>query len=337
MAFLINTIISLLFEIVLHHYSTLRQLLHNAKPKRTVPTATASTPNSSTTRAISCPYTYLLDIYGPHHFEKIISHLRPGLPKQDPYLHALALEVLDAVHFGAILVDDVTDNSVLRKGQPAAHHVYGPSETINRAYLVILNVVMKCQRERPELVPFILECVTEIHQGQDDSLVWRRDGFPFASHADFSEAQQRYRKCALMKTGAMFKLVGQLITCSHELDDLMNEYGWYCQLQNDCKNVFSADVVTAKGALAEDLINGEYSYPILVGFYASAGAKNAIEDVFERRRNGEERSEAVLHKAVRALQSEEVRSACLKELDEARRRNQHFAVLWGRHEAMSLS
>lgn len=118
-----------------------------------------------TKRAFECPYEYLLHTYGPHHFKNIISFLRPNLKETDPQLFDLALEVLDAVHFGAILVDDVTDNSKLRKGQPAAHHIYGSSEVVNRAYLVILNAMMKCQRTRPELVPFILGCITEIHQG----------------------------------------------------------------------------------------------------------------------------------------------------------------------------
>lgn len=125
----------------------------------------------TTSRAFECPYEYLLHVYGPHHFKKIISFLRPNLETEDPQLYALALEALDAVHFGAILVDDVTDGSKLRKGQMAAHHIYGSSETINRAYLVILNVTMKCQKERPELVPFILDCITEIHQGTHVSLM----------------------------------------------------------------------------------------------------------------------------------------------------------------------
>lgn len=117
-------------------------------------------------RTFECPYDYLLNTYGPHHFKKIISFLKPNLQEEDPQLYNLVLEVMDTVHFGAILVDDVADESMLRKGKVAAHRIYGSPETINRAYLVILNAMMKCQRERPELVPFILDCITEIHQGK---------------------------------------------------------------------------------------------------------------------------------------------------------------------------
>ena len=126
-------------------------------------------------RSFDCPYDYLLNIYGSQHFRKIVSFLNPGLQDQDAKLYGLVLEILDAVHFGAILVDDIADNSMLRKSEVAAHRIYGSSETINRAYLKIFDVITKCQKERPELMPFILESITEIHQGISVTMLnWRK-------------------------------------------------------------------------------------------------------------------------------------------------------------------
>lgn len=129
------------------------------------PTLEQKTPPVQATQTFDCPYEYLLNTYGPNHFKKIINFLNPELQVADTELYDLALEILDAVHFGAILVDDVADDSMLRKGKVAAHRIYGSSETINRAYLVIFNAIMKCQRKKPRVVPFILGCITEIHQG----------------------------------------------------------------------------------------------------------------------------------------------------------------------------
>ncbi|EQK98550.1 hypothetical protein G6O67_002038 [Ophiocordyceps sinensis] len=36
------------------------------------------------------------------------------------------------------------------------------------------------------------------------------------------------------------------------------------QFQNDCKNIYSTESVTSKGAVAEDVRNGEPSFPIVV-------------------------------------------------------------------------
>lgn len=112
-----------------------------------------------------CPYGYILGVYGRNHFENIVNNLDPDLKTRDPVLFGLTLEIMDAVHFGAILVDDVADNSMLRKGKPAAHLIFGSSETINRAYLRICEVIGKCENERPSLVPFILENLRQIHKG----------------------------------------------------------------------------------------------------------------------------------------------------------------------------
>ena len=114
---------------------------------------------------ISCPYEYLLHVYGNNHFKKIIRLLDPTLEERDPNWFSLILEIMDAIHFGAILVDDVADNSMLRKGHTAAHRIYGCSETINRAYLRIFEIIEKCNATKPSAVRFIMDNLTQIHKG----------------------------------------------------------------------------------------------------------------------------------------------------------------------------
>ena len=90
-------------------------------------TDTASTTEKATVLSVrqeyECPYEYLLQTYGSNHFTKIVDILDPQLKSEDPNLFQLILEVMDAIHFGAILVDDVADNSTFRKGKLAAHRV----------------------------------------------------------------------------------------------------------------------------------------------------------------------------------------------------------------------
>lgn len=286
-------------------------------------------------KGVSCPYEYILSIYGRNHFSKFVDTLRPHLRSQDPTLYGLVLEVMDAIHFGAILVDDVADKSLLRKGKTAAHCIFGSSETINRAYLRILEVIAKCSKERPSLVPFILTNLTQIHKGQDISLVWRRYGFHDCN--DRKTALHMYRDCASLKTGALFRLLGQLLFESHEKDELMSQVGWFCHLQNDCKNIYSGDVVAAKGALAEDLVNGEYSYPILVALYGSPETQNTIRKALGASKKDEQRTaEDRFHNALVILQADEVKGVCIQELDSLKDQVSIFAAAWGRTEKMSV-
>ena len=105
---------------------------------------------------------------------------------------------------------------------------------------------------------------------------------------------------------------------------LTNSISWYCHLQNDCKNIYSADYAIAKGSAAEDLRNGEFSYPIILALHHPKGdlVAQALRD----------RSERNISKAVHVLQSESIKGACLRELAEVGNEVKEFVKIWGRKE-----
>lgn len=74
--------------------------------------------------------------------------------------------------------------------------------------------------EFPRLAPFLMQCLEEILEGQDMSLVWRRDGlasFPVGP----KERDAAYRQMASLKTGALFRLLGQLVLENKSMDATM--------------------------------------------------------------------------------------------------------------------
>lgn len=107
-------------------------------------------------------------------------------------------------------------------------------------------------------------------------------------------------------------------------------YSWYCHLQNDCKNVYSTDYVSAKGAFAEDVRNGEYSYPVILALFSKQG--DAIRKAFATK---EKTGRPVMEKAMKALQQEDVQSVCLNELNSIAATIPDFVRLWGRKEKMN--
>ncbi|KAB8261872.1 terpenoid synthase [Aspergillus pseudonomiae] len=253
--------------------------------------------NPSEITSMECPYSYIREIYGMHHWAPFVNKLSPKLKAESPARHHMILEIMDGIHLCLMLVDDISDNSDYRKGRPAAHRIYGPSETANRAYYRVTQLLNRTVHEYPELAPWLLQCLEEILQGQDLSLVWRRDGlsaFPVQSE----ERVAAYRRMAYLKTGALFRLVGQLVLENQSYDDTLTTVAWYSQLQNDCKNVYSSDYAKAKGAIAEDLRNGELTYPIVVALNASQGHHVA--------RALEFRSPHNIRQALRVIQSEQI-------------------------------
>lgn len=112
---------------------------------------------------------------------------------------------------------------------------------------------------------------------------------------------------------------------------------WYCHLQNDCKNIYSSDVVAAKGALAEDLINGEYSFPVVAALYSSVSNRVVVEQAL---RQGKGLDAAAVdrqhHAALAILQSQEIKDFCMDELSALKSHCSKFATVWGREEEMNL-
>jgi hypothetical protein len=65
----------------------------------------------------------------------------------------------------------------------------------------------------------------EILEGQDISLVWRRDGlscFPVNKY----EREDAYRRMASLKTGALFRLLGHLVMEDRSMDETLTQIGY---------------------------------------------------------------------------------------------------------------
>ena len=111
---------------------------------------------------------------------------------------------------------------------------------------------------------------------------------------------------------------------------LMRRLRWFAQLQNDCKNIYSAEYASNKGAVAEDLRNGELSYPIVI-------ALNESRSSLIMERALESHAEADIEEALGALQSKSVREGCMKALQEASHGLEKLVLLWGRREKMQAA
>ncbi|KAL8722763.1 MAG: hypothetical protein Q9225_000824 [Loekoesia sp. 1 TL-2023] len=315
-----------------------------ASPIRKVwQTGTQKAPRKPKELQTDCPFEYILNIYGKHHFAPLVHKLAPDLQAKNPRKWRMILDIMDGVHFCLILIDDITDKSNFRKGYPAAHTIFGASETSHRAYLSLVRVTRQAIDGQPELVPVLVRNLEEILEGQDMSLVWRRDG-PSSLPPQHEDRVRAYRKSANLKTGALFRMLGQLIFEDHSQDELMTRVGyvvgtrvfhskptliicsWFSQLQNDCKNVYSNDYAKAKGAFAEDIRNGEFTYPIILGLNQPNG--RAVEAALQSR------TEADIKKALNVVRSDGVRGVCLKELKLLGSTIHEFVEIWGRKEAM---
>jgi len=169
------------------------------------------------------------------------------------------------LHTASLLVDDVEDSSVLRRGLPVAHSIFGTAQTINSAnyiYFVALQELLKLDSSKAEgaggAVNIYTEELLNLHRGQGMDLFWR-DTLTCPSEDDYLEMVGN-------KTGGLFRLAIKLMQAesksSRDCVPLVNLIGIIFQIRDDYMNLCSPSYTSNKG-LCEDLTEGKFSFPII--------------------------------------------------------------------------
>jgi len=168
-------------------------------------------------------------------------------------------EIVQMLHNASLLLDDIEDSSILRRGQPVAHLIYGQASTINCANYVMFIGLERClSLGHSEATRVFTEQLLELHRGQGMEIYWR-DNF-------ICPSEEEYKLMISRKTGGLFNLAVRLMQLFSEsgkdFSHLLDLLGLYFQIRDDYANLTSDDYATNK-SFAEDLTEGKFSFPIL--------------------------------------------------------------------------
>jgi len=204
------------------------------------------------------PFDYIYSKPGKDMRSHLISAVNVWLKVPEEPLNIIT-RVIGMLHTASLLIDDIQDDSPLRRGVTVAHKVYGVAQTINSAnhvYFVALSELLKLNN--PAAIQIYTDELLNLHRGQGMDLHWR-DNLICPSEADYFEMVGN-------KTGGLFRLAIKLMQCESEMDvncvPLVNNIGLTFQILDDYKNL-SDDIYTANKGLAEDLTEGKFSFPII--------------------------------------------------------------------------
>jgi len=117
--------------------------------------SSSSSSLSSSKQQIHEPPTHLLN---PYHYINsnpgkdvrgaLIDCFQSWFCIQDENAIHIIKEIIADLHNASLLIDDIEDNSKLRRGQPVAHLIYGVAPVINCANYVYFLALQKCHSLR---------------------------------------------------------------------------------------------------------------------------------------------------------------------------------------------
>mmetsp|Transcript_55396 Transcript_55396/g.96690 ORF Transcript_55396/g.96690 Transcript_55396/m.96690 type:complete len:334 (+) Transcript_55396:128-1129(+) len=185
--------------------------------------------------------------------------------------------IIANLHNASLLIDDIEDNSKVRRGQPSAHMIFGIAPVINAANYVYFLGLEACQKlgSASAMNVFIQELLN-LHRGQGQDIDWRDSGN--------CPTVEQYDAMVLDKTGGLFRLAVGLLqsfateNASTDFIPLVNSMALYFQIRDDLVNLASEDYSKTKG-FCEDFTEGKFSMPIIHALCIAEGDPSLATEI----------------------------------------------------------
>jgi geranylgeranyl diphosphate synthase, type I len=221
--------------------------------------------------AIADPTWDLLD-RGGKRWRPLLFLLILDLLKKDPAPFVDIAAALELIHNGTLVVDDVEDGSMLRRGKPALHRIYGTDVAVNAGntlyFLPLLAVLGNRRvsgRAREQLLTVFIREMVRLHAGQGTDIAWHRG---LVTSAGITDGQ--YLQMCAYKTGCLARMMASAAAIlggatgrqRAALEQFAETLGIVFQIQDDILNITPSRLSRRKG-LGDDIAEGKRSLAVL--------------------------------------------------------------------------
>lgn len=233
-------------------------------------------------KVLLAPFDYMYGHPGKDIRSQLIAAFNAWLQVPDQSLQIIT-KAVGMLHTASLLIDDVEDSSILRRGVPVAHTIFGTAQTINSANYVYFCALQELLNlNNPTAIKIYTDELLNLHRGQGMDLFWR-DTLTCPSEDDYLEMVAN-------KTGGLFRLAIKLMqaesSASIDCVPLVNTIGLIFQILDDYKNL-SDGTYTANKGLCEDLTEGKFSFPVIHSI-RSDPSNLVLINILKQKTNSEE-------------------------------------------------
>ncbi|MGI6467183.1 MAG: FPP/GGPP synthase family protein [Sphaerochaetaceae bacterium] len=235
---------------------------------------------------------------------------------KDSYEKAVKLSPLvELPHNGSLIIDDIEDQAVLRRGKEAIHLLHGVDLAINGGNLLyylptyLIDQIDLPVEKKLNLYKIYSTYMRKIHLGQGLDILWHKD-------LKFIPTVESYQIMCRLKTGclaAMGASLGATIGTDNQnlilqSGELAEKVGLAFQIIDDLINLESGNVGKNRG---DDIVENKKSLPIILYATRFADQRKALFELFEEaRKDGYEKSKDKIYSFIEQIEQ----SGILKEV-----------------------
>ncbi|KAM7216733.1 Geranylgeranyl diphosphate synthase sdnC [Rhypophila decipiens] len=237
---------------------------------------------------ISAPAHYVASTPGKKIRDKAASALNIWLQVPEEDLQQIR-RVIDMLHNASLILDDVEDGSVSRRGRPATHMIFGMPQAINSAGYQINRAMMEALKlGSVECLDIFIEELDRLYIGQGYDLFW--------TFNIKRPSVEKYISMVDYKTGSLFNMLVRFMAAKTgsakiatsddaetgtgkppppDLTRLVVLLGRYFQIRDDYMNLTSDEYTLQKG-YCDDLDEGKFSLTLVHALENSPEAERSI-------------------------------------------------------------
>lgn len=208
--------------------------------------------------------------------------------------------ISEIIHTGTLIIDDIEDNSDMRRGGGTVHKMYGPEIALNSGVFIhfLPQLIIKNSSlsyfQKSALYDVVSSELTKVHLGQGMDILWSKE-----KRIDVSIDE--YLQMAAYKTSALLNValkVGAILSEVDEkefgkIDKISEKMGIAFQIKDDILNLKPGKEWGKE--TGEDIAEGKITY-ILCNTIASASSKDreAIESILSSKTKDKKEIEKII-------------------------------------------
>jgi len=176
--------------------------------------------------------------------------------------------VVEYPHNGSLIVDDIEDESEMRRGRPAVHTLYGVDQSINAGNLMYflptscIDAAPLTNEQKLQVYQIYSKYLRRVHFGQGFDIYWHND-------RKLIPGINSYEQMCRLKTGCLAGMAAEIGAAAADAEigmlyasgRIAETMGFAFQIRDDVQNLTTGNPGKMRG---DDFIEGKKSLPLII-------------------------------------------------------------------------